>query len=73
MAFAWVTLSPLERRPRERRATPNVDLSAGMALVIQPNVTLIDHSAGVQTGELVVVTSTGITDMHTLQTGLITV
>lgn len=53
--------------------SPNVDLSAGMALVIQPNVTLIDHSAGVQTGELVVVTSTGITDMHTLQTGLMTV
>lgn len=58
---------------RTPRHSPNMDLSAGMALVIQPNVTLIDHSAGVQTGELVVVTSTGIADMHTLPTGLITV
>jgi len=51
--------------------SPDMQLTEGMALVIQPNVTLFDHRAGVQTGELVVITEGGIAEMHALETGLI--
>lgn len=51
--------------------SPDVSLEAGMAIVVQPNVTTRDHSLGVQTGELVIVDSSGIRDLHGLPTGLI--
>ncbi|MGN6462546.1 MAG: M24 family metallopeptidase, partial [Pseudolabrys sp.] len=38
---------------------PDMKLKSGMALVIQPNVVTTDWKAGVQTGNLVVVTDTG--------------
>jgi Xaa-Pro dipeptidase len=40
-----------------------------MVLVIQPNVVTTDHRAGVQTGEMVRVTQTGIERMHGLPRG----
>jgi Xaa-Pro aminopeptidase len=51
--------------------TPTEILEKGMALVIQPNVTTVDHSAGVQTGEMVVVTESGFEDIHQLPEGLV--
>ena len=50
---------------------PTEILESGMALVIQPNVTTTDHTAGVQTGEMVVVTDDGFRDIHHLPEGLV--
>ena len=41
-----------------------------MVLVIQPNVVTEDGRAGVQTGEMVRVTETGIERMHMLERGM---
>jgi Xaa-Pro aminopeptidase len=43
---------------------------AGMTVVVQPNVTTPDRTAGVQTGELVLVTGTGVESLHRLPRGL---
>jgi Xaa-Pro dipeptidase len=50
---------------------PTATLSAGMTLVVQPNVARPDHRAGVQTGEMIVVTREGLRDIHTLPSGLV--
>lgn len=50
---------------------PTEVLESGMAIVIQPNVTTVDHSAGVQTGEMIVVTEDGFRDIHQLPEGLV--
>jgi len=52
---------------------PQGNLQVGMSIVIQPNVTTRTHSAGVQTGEMVVVTSDGLEDLHTFKEGLVLV
>ncbi|MEZ5115354.1 MAG: M24 family metallopeptidase [Candidatus Nanopelagicales bacterium] len=52
---------------------PEQPLRAGMTIVVQPNVTTVDHRAGVQTGELVVVTDAGLRDVHDLPGGLLVV
>ncbi len=39
---------------------------AGQTVVIQPNVVTRDHSAGVQTGEMVLITQTGIERLHSM-------
>jgi Xaa-Pro aminopeptidase len=44
---------------------------AGQTVVIQPNVTTRDGKAGVQTGEMVVITQTGIERMHSFPCGFI--
>ncbi|MDC7788889.1 M24 family metallopeptidase [Rhodoplanes sp. TEM] len=44
---------------RPSAGIPDLTLQAGMALVVQPNVTTRDGTAGVQTGNLVLVTETG--------------
>ena len=43
---------------------PDQPFSAGMTVVIQPNVVTTDGRAGVQTGELVLVTQDGIERLH---------
>jgi len=48
---------------------PEEPFRAGMTVVIQPNVVARDHKAGVQTGEMVLVTETGIERMHALPRG----
>ena len=50
---------------------PNITLEEGMAIVVQPNVTTLDHQLGVQTGELIIVESAGARDLHSLSTGLV--
>jgi Xaa-Pro aminopeptidase len=52
---------------------PDMMLRSGMTIVVQPNVVRPDHRAGVQTGELVVVTDDGLRDVHALPSGLIVV
>lgn len=43
---------------------PTTVLASGMSIVVQPNVTFTNHGAGVQVGEMVIVTDDGITDIH---------
>ncbi len=48
---------------------PDEPFRAGMTVVIQPNVVTNDGRAGVQTGEMVLVTQTGIERMHAMPRG----
>jgi Xaa-Pro dipeptidase len=50
---------------------PSEPFRAGQTVVIQPNVVTRDHKAGVQTGELVVITETGIEKMHSIPRGFV--
>lgn len=54
----------LGSRSRPAGPLPDVTFEAGMTVVVQPNVTTTDHRAGVQTGELVVVTDEGARSLH---------
>jgi Xaa-Pro aminopeptidase len=56
---------------KSRRAGPIPDepFRAGQTVVIQPNVVTRDGKAGVQTGELVLVTATGIESLHSFPRG----
>ena len=49
---------------RAIRPTPDLTLEAGMTVVVQPNVATPDGRLGVQTGELVLITSDGIERLH---------
>jgi Xaa-Pro aminopeptidase len=51
---------------------PDQPLVSGMTVVVQPNVVTPDGRAGVQTGELVLVTPTGHERLHTTPPGVIT-
>lgn len=51
---------------------PEQPLRAGMTVVVQPNVVTPDGRAGVQTGELVLVTAVGHERLHTTPPGVIT-
>jgi hypothetical protein len=42
-----------------------------MTVVVQPNVVTTDESAGVQTGELLLVTESGPERLHTFPRGLV--
>jgi len=48
---------------------PDEPFRAGMTVVIQPNVVTRDHKAGVQTGEMVLITRGGIERMHNVPRG----
>src|SRR3954452_22434255 len=50
---------------------PDEPFRAGMTVVIQPNVVTKDHKAGVQTGEMVLVTPDGIERMHGMERGFL--
>jgi Xaa-Pro dipeptidase len=51
-------------------STPDLVLAAGMTVVVQPNVVTRDLSAGVQTGELLLVTDDGAERLHDYPYGL---
>lgn len=61
-------LSGRNPRPTGLHAEP---LRPGMTLVVQPNVCTPDLAAGVQTGEMVVVTETGCRSLHHFPRGLL--
>ena len=58
-------------RSRDLDRTAAEPVREGMTLVVQPNVATTDHSAGVQFGELLHVTSHGAERLHTAARGLI--
>jgi Xaa-Pro aminopeptidase len=49
---------------------PSLRFAAGMTVVVQPNVVTRDGTAGVQTGELVLVTTDGVKSLHNVPRGL---
>ena len=60
----------LGSRSRQLTPVPDLALEAGMTLVVQPNVVTHDETAGVQTGELVLVTGNGPEHLHDVPRGL---
>jgi Xaa-Pro aminopeptidase len=60
----------ISRAQLEARRAPDLEFEPGMTVVIQPNVITPDERAGVQTGELVLVTSTGWESLHSYPPGL---
>jgi Xaa-Pro dipeptidase len=56
--------------PARPDGQPQFTLAAGMTLVVQPNVVTRDGRAGVQTGELLLVTDQGPERLHTYPPGL---
>jgi Xaa-Pro aminopeptidase len=59
----------LGSRSRPAGPIPDEPFRAGMTVVIQPNVVTADRRAGVQTGELVLVTERGIERLHAMPRG----
>jgi len=68
--FGGGYLPPVIPAPGRRLATPDFTLTAGMTVVVQPNVVTPDGRAGVQTGELLLVTERGPERLHTFPQGL---
>lgn len=60
----------LTRADLENRRPAEFTFAAGMTVVIQPNVITQDERAGVQTGELVLVTEDGWESLHRFPRGL---
>ena len=58
----WIIQAPAGPLPEE-------PFRAGQTVVIQPNVVTHDRKAGVQTGELVVITKSGIESLHAFPRG----
>jgi Xaa-Pro dipeptidase len=63
----------LGSRSRPNGPLPDMVLAENMCLVVQPNVITPDHKAGVQTGELVVITADGARSLHTSPRGFLRV
>lgn len=63
----------LGTRSRPAGPVPEEPFEAGMTVVIQPNVVTPDLKAGVQTGELVRITQTGIERLHAFPRGFVRV
>ncbi len=61
----------LSCKSRPAGPVPEEPFRAGQTVVIQPNVTTRDGKAGVQTGEMVVITETGIERLHTIPRGFV--
>ena len=59
----------LGSKSRPAGPVPEAPFRAGQTVVIQPNVVTRDGKAGVQTGEMVLITDTGIERFHTTPRG----
>ena len=59
-----------DRPPGAPLPAPGFVLAAGMTLVVQPNVVTRKRQAGVQTGELLLVTGEGPEQLHAYPPGL---
>ena len=67
-------LPPVLGLPSRRdEPTPDFTLEAGMMMVVQPNVIDHDMTAGVQTGDCIVVTETGGVSLHKAPQGFLSV
>ena len=60
----------LGSKSRMNAPLPDMIFEAGMTVVVQPNVVSLDYKAGVQTGELLLITNTGTERMHSFPPGL---
>ncbi|MBK19933.1 MAG: hypothetical protein CMM52_13965 [Rhodospirillaceae bacterium] len=58
---------------RREEPAPDLTLEAGMMMVVQPNVITTDKSAGVQTGECIVITEEGGISLHSAPRGFLAV
>ena len=56
---------------RGHEPLPDMHLEEGMTIVIQPNVITPDQTAGVQTGDMVLISANGAERLHTAPRGLI--
>jgi Xaa-Pro aminopeptidase len=56
---------------RRLAAVPDFTFASGMTVVVQPNVITLDERAGVQTGELLLVTDDGAQRLHSYERGLL--
>jgi Xaa-Pro aminopeptidase len=61
----------LGTRGRALAQVPEFTFASGMAVVVQPNVVTPDERAGVQTGELLLVTEGGAERLHSYERGLL--
>ena len=68
--FGGGYLPPVVPAPSRPVAAPDFTLAAGMTVVVQPNVVTRDGQAGVQTGELLLVTEQGPERLHAYPPGL---
>ena len=59
-------------KSRPAGPVPQEPFRVGQTVVIQPNVVTRDGKAGVQTGEMVLITDTGIERLHSIPRGLAT-
>ncbi len=63
----------LSSESRPSAHVPDEPFRAGMVVVIQPNVVTPDGRAGVQTGEMVLITESGIARFHAVPRGFVRV
>jgi Xaa-Pro dipeptidase len=68
--FGGGYLPPVVPAPGRPLPAPDFTLAAGMTIVVQPNVATRDGQAGVQTGELLLVTEHGPQRLHAYPQGL---
>jgi Xaa-Pro dipeptidase len=68
--FGGGYLPPVVPAPGRAMTSPDFVLAAGMTVVVQPNVVTRDQRAGVQTGELLLVTEEGPQRLHAFPQGL---
>lgn len=68
--FGGGYLPPILRAANRNKVAPEMRLEAGMGLVVQPNVTTPDRSAGVQTGHFGLVTADGFEPLQHFPRGL---
>jgi Xaa-Pro aminopeptidase len=61
----------LGTRSRALAPVPDFTFESGMTVVVQPNVVTKDQTAGVQTGELLLVTDDGVERLHSYERGLL--
>lgn len=61
----------LGARSRSNGPVPEQPFAAGQLVVVQPNVVTLDGKAGVQSGEMVLITETGYERMHQLPRGFL--
>jgi Xaa-Pro aminopeptidase len=59
----------LGSKSRPAGPVPQEPFRAGQTVVIQPNVVTQDHKAGVQTGEMVLITESGVERLHSMPRG----
>jgi Xaa-Pro dipeptidase len=61
----------LGSKSRTLDPVPRFTFKAGMTVVVQPNVVTPDEQAGVQTGELVLITQVGVGRLHSVPRGFL--